>query len=104
MKSLRWIGTEVCEVPIFDGLSNIKEFLQKYEAQVPLSQQMKTLDVELRATPTRWWTGHKRIITTWETYHRMLAIRFGKDAGGMNYKYDGKFDPRIHMEACVQAW
>ena len=30
-KSLRWIGTEVCEVPMFDGLSKIGEFLQEYE-------------------------------------------------------------------------
>ena len=46
-KSLRWIGTEVCKVPMFDGLSNIREFLQKYEAQVPLAQRLKTLDVAL---------------------------------------------------------
>ena len=25
-KSFRWIGTEVGQVPVFDGLSNIKEF------------------------------------------------------------------------------
>ena len=31
-KSLWWIGTEVCEVPIFDGLFDIQEFLQDYEA------------------------------------------------------------------------
>ena len=27
MKSLHWIGTEVREVPIFDGLSEIRDFL-----------------------------------------------------------------------------
>ena len=37
-KLLCWIGTKVCKVPTFDVLSNIQEFLQKYEAQVPLSQ------------------------------------------------------------------
>ena len=36
-KSLRWIGTEVGQVPMFDGLSNNQEFLQEYEAQVPSS-------------------------------------------------------------------
>jgi len=46
-KSLRWIGTEVRKVPTFDGLSNIQEFLQEYEAQIPLTQQLKTLDVAL---------------------------------------------------------
>ena len=38
MKSLRWIGTEVSKVPTFDGLFDIQEFLQYYEAQIPLSQ------------------------------------------------------------------
>ena len=47
MKSLRWIGTEVCEVPTFDGLSNIQEFLQDHESLVPLSHSLKTLDVAL---------------------------------------------------------
>ena len=31
-KSLCWIGTEVCRVPVFDGLFEIQEFLQDYEA------------------------------------------------------------------------
>ena len=46
-KSLRWIGTEVVQVPMFDGLFNIQEFLQEYEAQVPISRRLKTLDVAL---------------------------------------------------------
>ena len=88
-KSLHWIGTKVCEVPTFDGLSNIQEFLQEYEPHVPLSQRLKTLDVPLQATPARWWTAHKRNITTWEANHILLVFRFGDDAGGMNYRYDG---------------
>ena len=63
-KSLGWIGTEVCEVPAFDGLSNIQEFLLEYEEQVPFSQRLKTLDMALRATPARWKTMHKRNIAT----------------------------------------
>lgn len=103
MKSLRWIGTQVCEVPTFDGLSDIQEFLRKYEAQVSFSQRLKTLDVALRSTPARWWTAHKRNIATWETYHRLLVIKFGKDVGGMNYKYDEQNDPRVHTKACIKA-
>ena len=103
-KSLRWIGTEVCEVPMFDGLSKIQDFLQDYEAQVPCTQRLKTLDMALRATPARWWTAHKRNIITWETCYRLLVIKFGKYVGGMNYKYDGKTDPKIHIEACIKAW
>ena len=104
MKLLRWIGTKVCEVPTFDGLSDIQGFLQEYEAQVPHLKQLKTLDVTLRATPARWWVAHKRNIATWETFHKLLVARFGDDAGGMNYSYDGQTNSRSHMEACVEAW
>ena len=58
----------------------------------------------MRVTPTRWQTAHKRNIATWETYHKLLEIRFGEDVGDMNYKYDGKTDPRIQIEACIDAW
>ena len=84
-KSLHWIGTEVCKVPTFDGLSNIQEFLQEYEAQDPCSERLKTLDMALRATPARWWIAHKKNIATRETCQRMLVIRFGDDAGGVRY-------------------
>ena len=104
MKSLHWIGMEVCEVPMFGGLSNIQEFLEDYEAQVPCTQRLKTLDMALRATPARWWTVHKRNIANWETCHKLLAIRFGEDVGGMNYKYDGQTDPGIHSEDCIKSW
>jgi hypothetical protein len=103
-KLLHWIGTEVGQVPVFDGLSNIKEFLKEYEAQVPSSQRLQALDVALQATPARWWVAHKRNIVTWETYHRLLIIRFGEDVGAMNYRYDGQTGPRVHIESCVKAW
>ena len=101
-KSLCWIGTKVDQVPVFDGLSNIKEFLKEYEAQVPSSQRLQALDVALRATSARWWVAHKKNITTWETCHRLLIIRFGEDVGAMNYRYDGQTDPRVHIESCVK--
>ena len=31
-------------------------------------------------------------------------MRFGDDAGGMSYKYNGQTYPRIHIEACVKTW
>lgn len=90
--------------PTFDSLSNIQEFLQEYESHVPHSQRLKTLDVALWATPVRWWTVHNKNIATWETCHRLLAIKFGENAGGMDYRYDGQTNSRIHIESCVKAW
>lgn len=86
---------------MFDGLSNIREFLQEYEAQVPCAQRLKTLDMALRDTPTRWWAMHKKNIATWETCHRLLVVRFGEDAGGVSYRYDGQTNPKAHIEACI---
>ena len=103
-KSLHQIGIEVSKVPTFNGLFDIQEFLQDYEAQIPLSQQLKKLDVALRSTLARWWTMHKTNITNSETCHRLLAVRFGNDVEGINYRYDGQTDPMIDMEACVKAW
>ena len=103
-KSLCWIGIEVGQVPVFYGLSNIKEFLKEYEAQVPSSQRLQALDVALRTTLARWWVAHKRNIATWETCHRLLINRFGEDVEAMNYRYDGQIDPRVHIQSCVKAW
>ena len=66
-KSLRWIGSEVSQVPTFTRLSLVTEFIIEYETQVPSFQRLKALDVALRATHARWWASYKQNIATWET-------------------------------------
>ena len=61
-KSLRWIGSEVSTLPIFDGLSDIHIFVQEYDSKVPYSERLRSLMVALRATPVRWWTTQQGII------------------------------------------
>ena len=97
-KTLRWIGSEVSTLPIFDGLSDINIFVQEYEAQLPYSKRLQHLVVALRATPTRWWTVHQQNIATWDTCHRLLLIRFGADTGGM------ESGPSPHIWTCQEAW
>ena len=82
-KSLHWIGSEVSQIPTFSGFSQVKEFLTKYELQVPSFQRLQALDVALRATPARWWDAHKKNIATWETCQRLLMIRFGDRPNGI---------------------
>ena len=48
-KSLRWMGSEVSTLPIFDGLSDIHIFVQEYEAQVPHLERLQSFVVLLRA-------------------------------------------------------
>ena len=103
-KSLRWIGSEVSTLPIFDGLSDIHIFVQEYEVQVPYSKRLQSLVVALRATSTRWWTGHQGKITTWESCRKLLMIRFGTDTRGMDSLYDGVTCPIPHIQTCEEAW
>ena len=58
-KSIRWVGTETRTVPIFDGLTNLEEFIVQFSEQIPDSQKMETLNSAFRATAARWWDGHK---------------------------------------------
>jgi hypothetical protein len=39
-KTLCWIRSEVSTLPIFDGLSDVRVFVQEYEAQLPCSKRL----------------------------------------------------------------
>ena len=62
------MGTEIKNTSLFYGLSNVNEFLQKCEQEIPNDQRLEGMDLALRATPARWWQAHKVNITTWEDY------------------------------------
>ena len=69
-KSLRWIGTEIKDIPSFDGLADVKEFLQQFEQEIPHEQRMEAIDFAVRATPARWWHAHKEHIASWDDLKR----------------------------------
>ena len=77
-KSIRWIGTKIQTTPLFDGLSNVNEFLQKYEQEIPNNQRIEGMDLALRATPARWWQEHKANISSWEDCKRLIVINISK--------------------------
>jgi hypothetical protein len=58
-QSLRWIGMELCDPPMYEGLTDIILFVNTVEFQVPEKQILLALYVVLKATPTRWWVVHK---------------------------------------------
>ena len=64
-KSLRWIGAENKHIPTFDGLSDVNDFLQQFEQEIPQEQRMEVFDLAVRATPARWWYRHKDHIASW---------------------------------------
>ena len=47
-KAVRWIGTEVSNLPTFDGLNNLETFLLEIEGIVPTQQRLLALDEALK--------------------------------------------------------
>ena len=54
MKSVQWVGTEVCDLPTYEGLPNLESFLTKFEEKQYEPQWLLALDVALKDTPARW--------------------------------------------------
>ena len=58
-KSIRWVGSEIRTVPLFDGLTNLEDFIVQFSEKIPDLQKMETLDSAFRASAARWWNGHQ---------------------------------------------
>ena len=96
-KSLRWIGIEINEIPSFHGLTDIQDFLEQFEQQIPHEQRIAAMDLAVRATPARWWYAHKENIASWDDIKRFMAIRFSDDREYVQQKYIGESDPWSHI-------
>jgi len=103
-KSLRWIGTEVCELPHYDGLSDVATFFVAFENVVIEQQRLLALDVTLRATPARWWAAHKNSIQYWSQCRRLMQIRFGGTSEYKSGKYSGMTSPKDYIVTCGYVW
>ena len=73
-KAVRQIGTEVSNLPTFDGLNNLETFLFEFEGIVQVQQSLLALYEALKATPTRWWGTHKNNIMEWVQCHTLLTV------------------------------
>lgn len=60
IRSLHRVKTKVRDMPMYDGLTVVDEFLNKFESTVPKQQQFDVMKWALRATPARWWGMHQR--------------------------------------------
>ena len=65
---------------------------------------MATIDIAVRATPTRWWHAHKENIASWDDFKRLMMIRFSNDNECLQQKYTRESDPRSHINICEQNW
>jgi hypothetical protein len=103
-RSLRWIGTELCDPPRYDGLTDISMFVKEFELQVPEQQRLLALDVVLKVTPARWWDAHREGMKDWSQCNRLMQIRFGTEEENIAQKYTGESDPVDHVEQCRALW
>jgi hypothetical protein len=85
--ALRWIGTEVCDPPRYDRLTDVASFIREFELQISYQQRLLALDVTLKVTPTRWWVVHKDGIRDWQQCRRLLQVRFGTENEDTMQKY-----------------
>jgi hypothetical protein len=72
----RWVGTEVREHPVYDGTSELDNFLQNMEENVGEDQRISVIDVDFRNTPARWWATHKYVLITWGAIKKDIKNRF----------------------------
>jgi hypothetical protein len=81
-REVHWIGTEVSNLPTFDGLNHLEMFLLEFEEVVPLQQRFLSLDEALKATTSRWWGTHKRHIVDWMQCRTLMTMRFSDNIEG----------------------
>ena len=68
-QSLHWVATEVIELPKYEGIPNLADFIDEFEDKVSEPQRLLALEEALKATPTRWWDTHKKSMGDWNICH-----------------------------------
>jgi hypothetical protein len=58
-REVRWISTTMSNLPTFDGLNPLENFLSEFETSVPTQQRLLAMDEAMKATPGRW-SGHTK--------------------------------------------
>jgi len=101
---LCWIGTEVCELPLFDGLGDVEILFLEFKGLIVEPQILLALDVALRDTPAIWWVAHKVSIQNWIQCKRLMQIRFCETNGYVSGYYSGMDDPIEHILKCEYVW
>lgn len=103
-RSLRYVEIEVRDMPMYDRLSEVDDFLNKFEKEVPKQQCFNTLKWVLRATPTIWWGTHQRSFEDWRECRRTMRMQFEKPQMWLIDKYDRRDDPRTHLAKWTKVY
>ena len=71
-KSVYFINAQDRELPVYEGLTIVNIFLDKFENAVPEYQRFDALKWALRATPVRRWGTHEGTFADWRGYKCMM--------------------------------
>ena len=74
MRSLCRVTTKARDLPMYDGLTVVDEFLNKFESAVPEQQWFNALKWALRVMLARWWDTHERSFEDWQGCRRMTRL------------------------------
>jgi hypothetical protein len=102
-REVRWIGTDVSNMPTFDGLNHLETFLLEFEEVVLVQQRSLALDESSKETPTRWWGTHKNNIAEWVKCHTLMTMFFLDHIEGCEVQYTGQIFPKNHVQSCREA-
>jgi hypothetical protein len=103
-REVRWIDTTVSNLPTFDGLNPLENFLSEFETSVPTKKRLLAMDEAMKATPTRWWGTHKGNITDWTQCRTLVTTWFLAQVGSCEVRYTGRSYPKDHVRSCEEAW
>jgi hypothetical protein len=103
-KAVRWIGTEVSNIPTFDGLNHLETILVEFEKIVLVQQRLLALDEDLKETPAIWWGTNKKNIAEWVQCHTLLTMRFLEQAEGCEARYTSQSFLKDHVRSYEEVW
>jgi hypothetical protein len=103
-KEVRRIGTTVSNLPTFDGLNPLEDFLLDFEASVPMQPILLAMDEALKSTPTRWWGTHKSNTIDWIQCRTLMTTQFSSQVESCEVRYTCRSCPKDHVRSCEEAW
>ena len=76
MQSLCRVTIETIELPIYEGLPELSEFLLKFEGKVSEPQRLLELEEALKATSIRLWATYKKSVIGWSQCRILMIVLF----------------------------
>jgi hypothetical protein len=96
-REVHWIGTTISNLPTFDGLNHLEDFLLEFEEIIPIQQRLLAMDEALKETPSRWWGTHRKNITDSIQCHTLMTVWFSEKIEGCKVRYTGRSLLKDHV-------